>query len=67
MLPDAQHAMIRLWVLGGVDAVGKHSTRTVQALLDAGYLDEKGPTAKARAYVDLHERRSFDSGMEARS
>ncbi len=59
MLPDAQHNMIRLWVLGGVDAIGKHSTRTVDSLIKSGYLDKNGPTSKAREYVDFHEKKVF--------
>ena len=59
-LPESQHNMIRLWILGGVDAIGKHSTRTVDALIRIGFLDHRdGPTDRARAYVDYHERQSF--------
>lgn len=55
-LPKAQDDMIRRWVLGGPDAVGKHSTRTVIALERAGYLDRNGPTRKARDYVEAQHR-----------
>ena len=51
-LPDAQHTMIRLWVLGGVDAIGHHATTTVDALIRQRYLDKHGPTDIARAYVN---------------
>jgi len=54
-LPKAQHDMIRLWVLGGADAIGHHSTQTVRTLLKSGYLDKNGPTAKAVEYVNRHE------------
>ena len=51
-LPKAQDEMIFAWVLGGAGAIGRHSTRTVDALLGAGYLDRVGPTDKAKAYVE---------------
>ena len=51
-LPKAQDEMIFAWVLGGAEAIGHHSTRTVDALLRCGYLDREGPTDKARAYVE---------------
>jgi len=54
-LSPAQHKMIRLWVLGGGDAIGRHSTRTVEALIRGGYADCTGPTNKGRRYVDYHE------------
>ncbi len=55
-LPKAQHEMIRIWVLGGFDAVGHHSTKTVDTLISKDYLDFTGPTDKAREYVDACER-----------
>ncbi len=60
-LPKSQHDLIRLWVLGGIDAIGRHSTRTVSALIKAGYADKSGPTGKARNYVDYHERKEIRS------
>ena len=49
-----QHRIIRLWVLGGADAVGRHSTQAVCCLIRDGYLDHNGPTEKAREYVEEH-------------
>lgn len=54
-LPAAQHNLIRLWVLGGINAIGKHSTKSVSPLIRAGYLDRNGPTPKAMAYITHHE------------
>ena len=56
-LPKAQHTMIRLWVLGGADAVKHHSTRTVDSLISDGYLDRDGPTKRAIEYVEDYELR----------
>lgn len=51
-LPKAQDKMIFAWVLGGIDAIRRHSTRTVDALIKQGYIDKVGPTDKARSYVE---------------
>lgn len=60
-LPAAQHALLRLWVLGGIDAIGVHSTATVRALIKAGWVDRDGPTREARAYIDRTELASIAS------
>ena len=49
-LSEFQERLINRWYLGGVDAIGTHSTQTVRSLIDKGYLDSKGLTDKARAY-----------------
>ena len=51
-LPAAQDELLSAWVLGGIDAIGRHSTRTVDSLIRAGYVDRVGPTDKARTYVE---------------
>lgn len=58
-LTKSQHDIIRLWVLGGVDAIGTHSTQSVNILIHKGYLDRFGPTEKAKTYVDETEKAKF--------
>lgn len=57
-LPQAQHELLRLWVLGGAEAIGKHSTRTVEALIARNLIDGDGPTGYAKRYIDHHETKS---------
>jgi hypothetical protein len=51
--------MIRLAVLGGMGAIGHHSTQTVGSLMQGGYFDRNGPTQKAKDYVHAHETHGF--------
>ena len=55
-LPKAQDEMIASWVLGGPEAIGRHSTRTVDSLMKKGYIDSDGPTKKALDYVEARHR-----------
>lgn len=48
--------MIAAWVLGGPEAIGRHSTRTVDSLMKKGYIDSDGPTQKALDYVEARHR-----------
>ena len=55
-MTQPQYRLLRAWVLGGIDAIGKHSTRTVDALIASGHVDANGPTQKGKRYVDERER-----------
>ena len=55
-LSPAQHRAMILYHLGGIEALRYNSgksvaCRTVGALMDNGYLDKAGPTAKGLEYM----------------
>ena len=54
-LSNPQYEVLRLWVLGGADAIGHHSTQTIESLIAEGFIDENGPTDRAKAYVERQE------------
>lgn len=61
-LTKPQYDVLRLWVLGGPDAIftrGKTTRRLIDSLLAKGALDKHGPTKAAIDYVNSEENHAF--------
>jgi len=63
-LSPAQHRALVLYHLGGIEALRYNSgkpvaCRTVGALMDNGYFDKAGPTAKGREYMAEYGNSDF--------
>jgi hypothetical protein len=58
-LSENEKKILSLWFLGGSDAIGKHSTNTINSLYRKGLLDRNGLSEKGKSIAKENEEKGF--------